>query len=204
MPGTRERLVSASVDLMRSRGFRGTGLKDVITAAAATTGSLYHFFPGGKDELVRAAIRDDGAAHEATFSDVARRASGPGEAIATYFGLAADVVEATGFVDLCPIGTIAGETASTNDAIRVACDEVFRGWQRLVAAELVTAGFDPDDAAELAATTVATLLGGFVLVRTQRSGAPLRAAGRQLRALVEARLGRAGVGGDPLGTSVRP
>ena len=191
MPGTRDRLVSASVDLMRSRGFRGTGLKDVITAAAATTGSLYHFFPGGKDELARAVIRDDGAAHEATFTDVAQLANGPGEAICTYFGLAADVLEATGYVDLCPIGTIAGEVASSNDQLRDACEEVFGGWQRVVGAELVAAGLGDDVAAELSATTVAGLLGGFILVRTSRSGEPLRAAGRQLRALVDAHLGEA-------------
>lgn len=190
MPGTRERILTASVDLMRSRGFRGTGLKDVTVAAAATTGSLYHFFPGGKDELVREAIRTDGAAHEVTFTDVARTASGPGAAISTYFDLAADILEATDYVDLCPIGTIAGETASTHDEIRGACDDVFRGWQRTVTSELVAAGLNDDDAAELSATTVAALLGGFVLVRTQRSGTPLRAAGRQLRALVEASLAR--------------
>ena len=67
MPATRDRILSAALDLMRSRGFRGTGLKDVTTAAAATTGSLYHFFPDGKDQLVREAVREDGAAHEATF-----------------------------------------------------------------------------------------------------------------------------------------
>lgn len=188
MTGTRDRLLTASVDLMRSRGFRGTALKDVTVAAGATTGSLYHFFPGGKDELVDAAIRGDGAAHEAVFVDVARRAAGPGEALAVFFDHAAGVLEETDYVDLCPIGTIAGELASSNDGIRRACDDAFGGWQRAISAELSSAGLDPDRAAELGATAVAALLGGFVLVRTQRSGEPLRAAGRQLRALVEAQL----------------
>ena len=188
MLGTRARIVHACVDLMRSRGFRGTGLKEVTTAAAATTGSLYHFFPGGKDELVREVIREDGAAHEAVFIDIAREASGPGDAIATFFSQAADILEQTDYVDLCPIGTVAGETASSNEAVRGACEDVFSGWQRVVAAELVGAGLDAEDAGELSATTVSALLGGFVLVRTQRSGAPLRAAGRLVRELVDARL----------------
>ena len=182
---TRERILASSIDLMRSRGFHGTGLKDVTRAAAATTGSLYHFFPGGKDELVRAAVRGDGAAHEATFVEIARRSDGPGDAIATFFSQAADVLEQTGFVDLCPIGTVAGETASTHDQVRQACDEVLRSWQRALAAELTGAGLDEEVASELAATAVAALLGGFVLVRTARTGAPLRAAGHQLRALVD-------------------
>jgi len=189
MTGTRDRLLAAATGLMRSRGFRGTGLKDVTTAAAATTGSLYHFFPAGKDELVRAAVAADGAAHEAVFLDLARRTDGPGAALATFFDQAADVLEQTGYVDLCPIGTVAGEVASSNDAIRQACEDVFAGWQRVITAELARAGLAPDVTADLSATAVAMLLGGFVLVRTQRSGEPLRAAGRQLHALVDARLG---------------
>lgn len=193
MPATRDRILRASTELMRARGFRGTGLKDVTAAAASTTGSLYHFFPGGKDDLVREVVRLDGAAHEATFTDVARASAGPGEAVEAYFAAAADVLEATGFVDLCPIGTVAGETASTNEVVRGACEEVFAGWQRVVGAELGAAGLDDDTVAELSATTVAALLGAFILVRTQRSGEPLRAAGRQLRTLVEAQLGAGAV-----------
>jgi TetR/AcrR family transcriptional repressor of lmrAB and yxaGH operons len=190
VPTTRDRILSAALDLMRSRGFRGTGLKDVTAAAAATTGSLYHFFPDGKDQLVREAVREDGAAHEATFEAIAREAKGPGEAIATFFDQAADILEATGYVDLCPIGTVAGETASSNDGVRDACDTVFRGWERVLTDELTAAGLGADEAAELSATTVAALLGGFILVRTQRSGAPLRAAGRRVRDLVETCLHR--------------
>jgi AcrR family transcriptional regulator len=186
--GTRDRLLAAVIDLMRSRGFRGTGLKDVTVAAAATTGSLYHFFPRGKEQLVTDAIREDGAAHEAVFLGVAREAASPGAALATFFDQAADVLEATGYVDLCPIGTVAGEVASSHDGIRTACEDVFAGWQRAIAVELGRAGLAPGRTAELSATAVAALLGGFVLVRTQRSGEPLRAAGRQLRELVDASL----------------
>jgi AcrR family transcriptional regulator len=188
MSRSRDRIVAAAIELMRSRGFRGTGLKDVTAAAASTNGSLYHFFPGGKDELVCAAIREDGTVHEATFADIAREASGPGEAISTFFSQAADIFEATDYIDLCPIGTIAGEMASSSPQIRAACQDAFDGWQRVIATELSRSGINRGDATDLSATTIAALLGGFVLVRTRRSGAPLRAAGRQLHTLVDLHL----------------
>ena len=50
-PGTRERIVTASAELFRHRGYAGTGLKAILTASRAPYGSLYHFFPGGKEEL---------------------------------------------------------------------------------------------------------------------------------------------------------
>ena len=51
MEGTRERIVSASADLMCRQGYEATRVKAIVTAAGAPFGSLYHFFPGGKEQL---------------------------------------------------------------------------------------------------------------------------------------------------------
>ena len=48
---TRERIVEAGAMLFRRQGWSGTGMKQIAAAAAAPFGSIYHFFPGGKDEL---------------------------------------------------------------------------------------------------------------------------------------------------------
>jgi AcrR family transcriptional regulator len=60
MAGTKERIVSASADLLRRRGYTGTGVKQIVEAAGAPFGSLYHFFPGGKEQLGAEAIRWSG------------------------------------------------------------------------------------------------------------------------------------------------
>ena len=49
--GTRERILDASTELFRRQGYAGTGLKSVVDKAGAPFGSLYHHFPGGKDQL---------------------------------------------------------------------------------------------------------------------------------------------------------
>jgi AcrR family transcriptional regulator len=53
---TRERIVDASSELFRRQGFTGTGVKQIVAAASAPFGSLYHHFPGGKSELLHAAL----------------------------------------------------------------------------------------------------------------------------------------------------
>ena len=60
MSGTRERIVSASADLLRRQGYTGTGVKQIVAAAGAPFGSLYHFFPGGKEQLGADTIRWSG------------------------------------------------------------------------------------------------------------------------------------------------
>ena len=49
MSATRDRIVQASAELFRRQGYAATGVKQIVTDAQAPFGSLYHFFPGGKE-----------------------------------------------------------------------------------------------------------------------------------------------------------
>ena len=48
---TRERLLTAAQRLFRKHGYHATGLNDILEAAQAPKGSLYHHFPGGKEAI---------------------------------------------------------------------------------------------------------------------------------------------------------
>jgi AcrR family transcriptional regulator len=181
---TRERLLATALHLFSTRGYNGTGVKELTAASSATTGSLYHFFPGGKKELAAAAIRESGAYYETLYQEFRARHSDPGATVDAFFAAVADALEQGGYIDLCPIGTMAGEVASTHDDLREVADQVFRGWGGAVAAHLVDWQVESTEADELADTIVSTLLGGFVVVRSRRNGDPLRGAGRQLHTLL--------------------
>ena len=64
MPGTtRDRIIEATSALFRCQGLAAGGLKQIAHASSAPIGSLYHFFPGGKDELAAGTLRAAGAAY---------------------------------------------------------------------------------------------------------------------------------------------
>ena len=65
MSTTRERIIEASRALFMERGYSASGLKQISQASAAPIGSLYHFFPGGKEELAAETLRSSGAAYQA-------------------------------------------------------------------------------------------------------------------------------------------
>lgn len=188
MAGTRDRILAATTELFRRRGYNGTSLKDVTTAADATTGSLYHFFPGGKSELAEAFIIESGASYQQLFEIFFDEAADLGEAIGDFFDGAADVLEEGGFLDVCPIGTVAGEIASSHEALRVAADRVFAGWIAAAASRFRNAGMASPDAEEVATTIVAALEGGFLLARCRQNAELLRASGRHMQGLLLARL----------------
>lgn len=188
MAGTRDRILTATGELFRRHGYHGTALKQVTTAAEAPFGSLYHFFPGGKEELAEAVIRTSGAAYGELFEVIFDAAPDAAQAVSDFFDGAALVLEATGYVDACPIGTVALEVASTNERLRQATADVFDTWVATATDRLRAAGIPADRAGDLAVALVAGIEGGFMLSRAARSPEPMRTTGRLLREQVAAAL----------------
>ena len=76
---TRQRIVDTSAELLRRQGYVATGVKQIVTEAQAPFGSLYHHFPGGKEQLGAEAIRVSGALYEQLIPAVFDPAPGPAE-----------------------------------------------------------------------------------------------------------------------------
>jgi AcrR family transcriptional regulator len=185
---TRERIVDAGGELFRRQGYANTGIKQIAVAAEAQFGSLYHFFPGGKDQLGEEVIRIAGAGYLQLFIDIAGEAPDALTAIERFFSGAAETLRETGYADACPIATVALEVASTNESLRIATAAVFRSWLDALASYLAAAGVDEQRSGALAYATLSLLEGAFVLCRALRSTEPLDAAGRTAVAAVAAAL----------------
>src|SRR5581483_1290035 len=76
---TKQRIVDATAEGFRRQGYMGTGLKQIAAEADAAFGSLYHFFPGGKEELGAEVIRWSGRMYMQLFIDVALEESSVSE-----------------------------------------------------------------------------------------------------------------------------
>ena len=170
---TRRRVVDTTISLVRQQGYAGTGLKQVAAQAGAQWSSLYHFFPGGKDELVAEALRTAGRRYEGAIDRIFTEAGDPAAGTAAFFAFAADALEASAFRDGCPIATAALEAASTSEPLREAAAEVFDFWVACSARHLEAAGVEPDRARRLAEFGLAALEGAILLSRAHRTVAPL-------------------------------
>jgi AcrR family transcriptional regulator len=181
---TRRRIITATNELFRRHGYNGTTLSEVSAAAPATIGSIYHFFPGGKEALAVAVIESTGVAYRELFEAIAAESDGAESTFANFFEGAASVLIETDFIDPCPIGTVAREVASTSEPVRKAAEAAFDSWIRSASDLLVSAGIEPLPAARLATLFVTTTEGSFVLCRTKRSTEPLDAVAKLLVPLV--------------------
>ncbi len=167
-PGTRARIVDASAELMRRQGYTATGIKQIVEVARAPFGSIYHFFPGGKEQLGAEAIRRSGRLYEALIPAVFDPAPDLPTAVATFFTLAGEHLAQTGYADACPIATIALEVSSTSEPMRIACAEVFDSWIAAGVPRFTAAGLPDATARELVIAMICALEGAFVLARAAR------------------------------------
>jgi AcrR family transcriptional regulator len=185
---TRARIVEKSAVLFRRQGFTGTGVKQIVAEASAPFGSVYHFFPGGKEELGAEVIRWSGALYGQLIDAFFPPGAGLEEATRAFFAAAAQTLEETDYADACPIATVALEMSSASEPMREACAEVFESWIQAAADRFADGGVSRRSARPLAVSTLTLLEGAFILARAQRSTEALEVAGAAACAAVKAAL----------------
>jgi AcrR family transcriptional regulator len=185
MSSTRDRIVEQSAELFRLQGYNATGVKQIVEGAQAPFGSLYHFFPGGKEQLGAEAIRMSGATYELLIPAVFDPAPDPISGVRNFFAGAAEHLRETNYEDACPIATVALEVSNSSELMREACAEVFESWIAAGAERFEAAGGTPDKARELTIAMLCALEGAFVLARALRSIEPLHVAGELMAQAVQ-------------------
>jgi len=183
---TRDRLIGATAELFRRQGYTGTGVKQIVEAAGAPFGSMYHFFPDGKEALGAETIRWSGAMYGQLIDLFYEPGADPAVSTRKFFDAAADTVRDTDYADACPIATVALEVASTSETLRAATAEVFESWLAAIDTRLVQAGLTKARARQLSVSLFSLLEGAFILARATRDHTHVRTAGRAAADLVRA------------------
>lgn len=185
---TRDRIVEAAAASLAVRGYRGTGLKQIAEDSGAPIGSLYHFFPGGKDDIASAGLTWSAAGYATRVGMVLLERDDPVEAVRLAFRRAAENLESSDYADACPIATVALEVASTNESLRRVTGDVFEGWLSGLDAWFVDAGVSATEGRRLSTLFLASLEGGFLLCRAARDTTAMDYLGEQVTAALEAAL----------------
>jgi TetR/AcrR family transcriptional repressor of lmrAB and yxaGH operons len=188
---SRARFVETTAALLRRQGYHATGLAQVVEESGAPKGSLYFHFPGGKEELAKAALERSGQEMQAKLAASVAGASSPAAAIRAVTSRLADDLEASRFQDGCPVATVALEAAAQVPALQAVCSASYARWQTLLEAYLAHAGLPAARARALGNLVLSAVEGALLLSRAHADTAPIRAAGEELAALLERELASA-------------
>lgn len=189
MPTPRERMVVSAALLIRERGAHPTAIADVLEHSGAPRGSAYHYFPGGRTQLLCEAIDYAG---EYVAARIARADTG----LAALDGLVAyyrKQLVRSEYRAGCPVVAVtveAGDPAEQDQATPVIdrAAAAFARWTDLIAERLVADGVRAARAEELAMLTTTAIEGAIIVARACRDLKPLESVHGQLHDLLQAEL----------------
>jgi AcrR family transcriptional regulator len=187
MRSPRERMVISAALLIRERGAHATAISDVLEHSGAPRGSAYHYFPGGRTQLLCEAVDYAGD----YMARIIGEAEGGLELLDTLIDRYRRQLLDTDFRAGCPVAAVSVEAGEQSDRERMApvvkrAAAVFDRWTDLIAQRFVSDGVPPERARELAVLATTALEGALLLARVRRDLTPLDLVHRQLRALLMA------------------
>ena len=160
-PAERAALLPAIAEVFREHGYEGASLSLIGAATGLGKGSLYHFFPRGKEEMAEAALAEIDGWFEREMYAPLRQSPDPEQAIGAMFD-SVDAYFRTGR-RACLVGVLA--LGDARDRFAEAIRSYFIRWVEALEAALLRAGRTPEDARLLAEETVAGVQGAITLAR---------------------------------------
>ncbi|MCG7583653.1 TetR/AcrR family transcriptional regulator [Mycolicibacterium sp. OfavD-34-C] len=185
MASARERMVVSAALLIRERGAHPTAIADVLAHSGAPRGSAYHYFPGGRTQLLCEAVDYAG---EFMAAHLGRASSGL-DALDGLFEYYRDELQRSDFRAGCPVVAVAVEAGDPDKpeqsaAVRDRAAAVFARWRQIIAELLTADGVSAARARELAVLVLSSFEGALVIARAGRDLEPVEAVHAQLRSLI--------------------
>jgi TetR/AcrR family transcriptional repressor of lmrAB and yxaGH operons len=153
----------------------------IVKESGAPKGSLYYYFPDGKEQIVSEAVLYAGNILVERMRGELARYENPMQALYEYIMRLAGKVEEKHFTAGNPLTIVAVEAAGTSEPISQACREVYTQIEAVLQEKLLCCGLTDSEAAEQARLTLASLEGSVILSRIYRTADPLRTLAGHLK-----------------------
>jgi len=173
---TKQKIIDDATRVFQRKGFGASSISDLLDATGVTKGNLYFHFPG--KEAVGIAVLQQEAERFMRFLDEALVGETPAACLDNFFTMALCKHQKSGFVGGCLFGNTALEASDTFPVYAQIVSDVFDQWIDKLQGKVSDAqslGLIRDDlpATNLAQMIVATIEGGIMQSRLQKSADPM-------------------------------
>ena len=159
--GERGDVLPQLAEVFRTYGFEGASLARITEGTGLGKGSIYNFFPGGKEEMADAVLAEiDGWFRDQVFQPL-RAAEDAGQGVADMFTAVGRYFQSGHKV--CLVGVFA--LGHERDRFAVKVQAYFAEWVDALASALVRGGRDAATAQALSEEVVGGIQGALVLAR---------------------------------------
>lgn len=181
-------LVLAAAELFRKQGYAATGTAEILARSGAPRGSLYHYFPGGKEEIAAAAVKIAGKVLTTTINQIMAETGSTAEFVEKYAAKLCFWMEKSDYRDGNPITTIILETLPQSGIISAEANKAYGIWCDHIAALLARDGWPEARRRATAELILSALDGALVGTRIQKTSDIIVNVGRELALFLRAGL----------------
>ncbi|OPJ64802.1 TetR/AcrR family transcriptional regulator [Clostridium oryzae] len=182
---SREKILTTAVKLFQIKGFNAVGLNEILKESNAPKGSLYYYFPNGKEELALEAIKLASEFIEKKVKTSLDKYSDPIRAFQYNIENIIECLNKEYKLDGISISLLALETHLHNELLREACKDAFSALQNIYADKLIQNGFPKETAEGLGMTIQLMIEGAITLSVTKKDTSPLQEVSKQLSILLK-------------------
>jgi TetR/AcrR family transcriptional repressor of lmrAB and yxaGH operons len=185
---SREKILAVAASLFQIKGYNATGLNEILKESGSPKGSLYYYFPNGKEELALEAIRLASNSIQMRIQTTLNQYSNPIEGIQSVIkNMTEDLKRDNKFKDMS-ISLIALETYLSSESLREACKEVFIDLQNLYCKKLIQSGLSNEIALELGTFIQVMIEGAITVSVTEKNATALLTVNKQVGILLNSYL----------------
>ncbi|MCB0932383.1 MAG: TetR/AcrR family transcriptional regulator [Mycobacterium sp.] len=175
---TRQRMLTSALSLLRERGPNAVTLDSVLAHSGAPRGSIYHHFPGGRDQLV---IEAAALGADAVAGIVEDNNQSPFAALDGLVDFWKKMLQDSDFRAGCPIVALAVDGPDRIPDAAQLSQSSFQRMATTLIRLLREAGASQAQARPMANVAIAALEGAVILCRVERSTRPLDDVADMLR-----------------------
>ena len=181
---SREKILNVAANLFQIKGYNATGLNEILKESGSPKGSLYYYFPRGKEELALEAINLASNSIIARLQIVLDKYESPVEAIQCIIKNIMEDLKGDKKLNNISIGLIALETYLSSEPLREACTQAFTSLQNIYTQKLVESGIKKEIAKELGIFIQVIIEGAITVSVTQKNDIVLSSVSNQIGILL--------------------
>lgn len=170
---TRNKILLTASRLFLRQGYHATGLNQIIKESGTPKGSLYYYFPNGKEELAIEAVKLTSDFIQQNIKEYLDEIDDPVESMQAFiYKITQGIIDLKEVIPYT-VSLLALETSLISEHIRESCKNAFEAWEKGFSAKLIKSGFDTKKADELGIIIQVMMEGALISALTKKDMTPL-------------------------------
>ncbi|QWQ38265.1 TetR/AcrR family transcriptional regulator [Gemella sp. zg-570] len=177
---SRENIIRETVKLVQKNGYAGTSIQDIIKKSKAPKGSMYYYFPKGKDDMIGSSLDKIDAEFQKKFKNAVASCENLSCTLTTLVDLFKHKEKVYGTPSF-RLTLLALETIGQDPVVAEKCSDILKSWKKLLAESIENVGIDAEVSENISEWFFTTVQGSICASVIQDDTAFMKVADQSIK-----------------------